>query len=139
MLFAIEKKFMFQAAHWLNGLPEGHKCGRLHGHSYGVVIRLASTELDEYGMVTDFANLTPFGDYIATTLDHACLNEVRAFEADRADVGLLLPQPTSELLAEHLYLAAMRVLPADIASMVVSVSVSETRSTHATYTPEKTP
>lgn len=28
------KEFMFEAAHHLPHVPEGHKCGRLHGHSF---------------------------------------------------------------------------------------------------------
>lgn len=28
------KEFMFEAAHHLPHVPAGHKCGRLHGHSF---------------------------------------------------------------------------------------------------------
>ncbi|OXX25149.1 6-pyruvoyl trahydropterin synthase family protein, partial [Vibrio sp. V08_P9A1T1] len=28
------KEFMFEAAHRLPHVPAGHKCGRLHGHSF---------------------------------------------------------------------------------------------------------
>ncbi len=30
----IYKEFMFEAAHKLPYVPDGHKCGRLHGHSF---------------------------------------------------------------------------------------------------------
>lgn len=35
-MYRIGKRFMFEAAHHLPDLPEGHKCARLHGHSYTV-------------------------------------------------------------------------------------------------------
>lgn len=34
----IYKEFQFEAAHRLPYVPEGHKCSRLHGHSFRVRI-----------------------------------------------------------------------------------------------------
>ena len=34
----IWREFTFEAAHLLPNVPEGHKCRRLHGHSYRVKI-----------------------------------------------------------------------------------------------------
>ncbi|MCW9040055.1 MAG: 6-carboxytetrahydropterin synthase, partial [Rhodospirillales bacterium] len=34
----IYKKFTFEAAHFLPNVPDGHKCGRLHGHSFEVTL-----------------------------------------------------------------------------------------------------
>jgi 6-pyruvoyltetrahydropterin/6-carboxytetrahydropterin synthase len=34
----ISKKFFIEAAHQLPNVPEGHKCRRLHGHSFRVEI-----------------------------------------------------------------------------------------------------
>ena len=34
---SIWKDFHFDAAHWLPHVPEGHKCGRMHGHTYRVL------------------------------------------------------------------------------------------------------
>ena len=39
------KDFTFEAAHHLPHVPEGHKCGRLHGHSFMAV---SYTHLDVY-------------------------------------------------------------------------------------------
>ena len=36
----IFKEFIFEAAHFLPNVPAGHKCGRLHGHSFKVGLRL---------------------------------------------------------------------------------------------------
>lgn len=131
MTYTITKRWRFEAAHHLIGMPEGHKCAAVHGHSYTVTLTLCSETLDVCGMVTDFANLAPFGGYIARTLDHQDLNAVCADD----DSGPLLPNPTSELLAEQLFRMACRVLPAEVAEMVVSVTVSETDRTSATYAP----
>jgi 6-pyruvoyltetrahydropterin/6-carboxytetrahydropterin synthase len=138
-MYVIEKTFKFEASHHLNGLPAGHKCARNHGHSYKVTVELTSSVLDETGFVTDFANLAPVGRYIDTTLDHENLNEVRARDAAGKDRGPLLPQPSSELLAEHLYQVAVRDLPQRVGRMISAVRVSETDTSWATYRPETTP
>lgn len=41
-MYRIGKLFRFEAAHHLSDLPEGHKCARLHGHSYTVEISVAT-------------------------------------------------------------------------------------------------
>ena len=33
----IWKEFTIEAAHRLPNVPEGHKCARLHGHSFRIV------------------------------------------------------------------------------------------------------
>lgn len=48
-MFRIAKTFEFQSAHQLADLPEGHKCARLHGHSYASEIVLASQMLQPPG------------------------------------------------------------------------------------------
>lgn len=137
-MFVIEKTFRFEAAHHLSGLAGDHKCANAHGHSYAVVIELGSPALDDNGFVTDFADLDPLGDYIKTVLDHRYLNQLRITGADGADAGPLLPQPTCEHLARHLYETAARVLPSNLASLVTAVRVSETATTSATCLPGNT-
>ena len=41
MSTTIFKEFQFEAAHRLPHVPEGHKCGRLHGHSFLVRLELS--------------------------------------------------------------------------------------------------
>jgi hypothetical protein len=43
-MYRISKTFTLEAAHRLNGLSEGHKCGRLHEHSYTVQVVLVTAE-----------------------------------------------------------------------------------------------
>jgi len=37
----IFREFTFDAAHRLDHLPEGHKCARVHGHTYRLTVFLA--------------------------------------------------------------------------------------------------
>lgn len=123
-MFTINKEFRFEAAHHLDGLPEAHQCARRHGHSYTVGVELAAENLDEVGFVADFGDLDPLAAYLKATLDHRDLNEVLDF------------QPTSELLARHLYRWCRRHLPAEVARSVTAVRVSETAKTWAEYRPD---
>lgn len=115
----ISKTFAFEASHRLHGLPEGHKCGRLHGHSYQVTIELTADELTGPGFVTDFGDLTPFGTYLANHFDHRDLNEV------------LNVEPTSERLALHLVGWFLHHVQPIIAGRLTAVTVSETPKTWA--------
>ncbi|MFQ6197716.1 6-carboxytetrahydropterin synthase [Streptomyces sp. NPDC000405] len=95
----------FGASHQLGGLPEGHQCGRMHGHSYLVSPVPGGT-------------LPPqVRAYTASALAGRVLNEVVPFE------------PTSELLARHLFEHAL-----DAGSRPVpGIRVSETASSWAEY------
>lgn len=83
---AIGRTFSFAASHKIDGLVPGHKCSRLHGHTYEVVVELAG-QLDEVGFVVDFGELEWVAALIESTLDHQHLNDI-------LDVN-----PTSENLA----------------------------------------
>ena len=52
----IYKDFTFEAAHRLPNVPEGHKCSRLHGHSYRVSIHIEGPIGETSGWVADFAD-----------------------------------------------------------------------------------
>ena len=120
-MYTIGKKFTFEAAHHLEGLPDGHKCGRVHGHSYVVEAVLASSVLTGPGFVVDFGELAPLRDYLRDHLDHQDLNEVLDFA------------PTSERLAVHIYDWCVQHLDLPESVHVVKVRVSETDLTFAEY------
>lgn len=88
----IFKEFTFEAAHRLPNVPEGHKCARLHGHSYRVEIRVAGEVGEESGWVVDFADLDAAFKPVRAQLDHYYLNEVPGLE-----------NPTSEVLAKWIW------------------------------------
>lgn len=96
----IWKEATFEAAHRLPHVPEGHKCARLHGHSYRVRI-CASAPLDEKGgWVRDFADLTAAFEPLRLQLDHYYLNEIPGLE-----------NPTSEVLARWIWDRVAKSLP----------------------------
>ena len=116
MPFTIAKRFSFSASHELSGLPEGHKCARLHGHNYEVEVLLSADELDEYSFVLDYGELSCFGEFLRRTLDHRHLNEVLPF------------QPSAENLARWLLHRARESWP-----FAIAMRVSETPGTWAEY------
>ncbi|WP_220131361.1 6-carboxytetrahydropterin synthase [Streptomyces sp. PT12] len=119
--FRIGKRFRFEAAHRLTGLPEGHQCGRLHGHSYTAEIILAAEQLDGRGFVTDFGDLAPVRTFIDERLDHQLLNEV-------------LPiSPTSENLARFLAEWFIEHVAPGIRGRLERVRVSEAASSWAEF------
>lgn len=124
-MFQISKDFTFSASHQLSGLPDGHQCGRLHGHNYTVRLELVSLDRDllPVGFVMDYGELKPFGRYLDNRLDHRHLNEVFDFN------------PTAELMARALYRVAVSELVLPQGVDVTAVSVSETAKTWATYRP----
>jgi 6-pyruvoyltetrahydropterin/6-carboxytetrahydropterin synthase len=75
-MYKIRKRWSFDAAHQLTGLPEGHKCGRLHGHTYTVEIELTAETLDDHGFVVDYGDLAPIKQLIDGVFDHKYLNDV---------------------------------------------------------------
>lgn len=75
MPYRIAKTFDFDAAHQLPMMPEGHKCKRLHGHTYRVEISLVG-ELDARMMVADYAEIEAAWKPIHDILDHQNLDSV---------------------------------------------------------------
>ncbi|WP_373920816.1 6-carboxytetrahydropterin synthase [Escherichia coli] len=51
------KDFTFEAAHRLPHVPEGHKCGRLHGHSFMVRLEITGEVDPHTGWIIDFARV----------------------------------------------------------------------------------
>lgn len=114
--YTITKDFAFSASHVLHGLPEGHQCGRLHGHNYLVRVSLTCDDLDPIGFVIDFGELAPVKRWIDDVLDHRHLN----------DVLTDLPNPTAEHMARHI---GVNIIPALIGlppGVTVAVGVRET-------------
>ena len=122
-MYRIGKRFRFEAAHSLPGLPDGHKCARPHGHSYSVEITLTTEDLRGPGFVVDFADLAGLGAYLDGSFDHRDLNTVLDVPA------------TSENLARHLYCWCVQHLDLPGSVRIEKVRVSETASTFAEYAP----
>jgi 6-pyruvoyltetrahydropterin/6-carboxytetrahydropterin synthase len=115
----ITKSFTFDAAHRLPRVPEGHPCGRLHGHTYTVVLGLEG-ELDpELGWVEDFGAVKRAFQPLREQLDHRFLNEIEGLE-----------NPTAERLALWIYERIKPVLP-----LLADVTVRETPTSTAIHRP----
>jgi 6-pyruvoyltetrahydropterin/6-carboxytetrahydropterin synthase len=122
-VYTITKEFTFEASHVLLDMPEGHKCGRMHGHSYKVVVELMSEELDEYGFVVDYGELDALKKMIDARFDHRHLNDV-----------LEMRQPTAEKIAETIWQWCQIEAWGPLVS---AVRVSETAKTWAIYRPNR--
>jgi 6-pyruvoyltetrahydropterin/6-carboxytetrahydropterin synthase len=125
-MYRISKSFEFSASHVLDGLPEGHQCGRLHGHNYGVEVELEGAELDPTGFVLDYGELKPVKAWIDSTLDHRHLNDVVDF------------QPSAERLAEWMHARVVETLDSVPGSWTVAaIRLHETPKTCAEYRPAR--
>ncbi len=116
----IFKEFTFEAAHRLPNVPPGHKCERLHGHSFKVEVFVGGPVGPESGWILDFAGITAAFDPIAQALDHRYLNEIEGLE-----------NPTSENLARWIW---TRLSPA--LTGLTRLVVRETCSSGCVYTGE---
>lgn len=116
-MYTIGKRFTFSAAHHLEGLPEGHKCARVHGHTYTVEIILQSTSLVAPGFVVDYGDLLPLRQMIDAAFEHRDLND-----------SALAAQPTAENLAWFIFEFCHACWPQTIA-----VRVCESPETWAEY------
>ena len=84
--------FQIEAAHRLPNVPRGHKCARLHGHSFHVRLSAEGEAPEPAGWVMDFAELRRIFQPLYDQLDHHYLNEIDGLE-----------NPTSENLARWIW------------------------------------
>lgn len=102
----ISKKFDFDAAHFLPNLPDGHKCKRLHGHTYFAELILRG-EPDERGFVIDYAEIASAWKPVEALLDHRLLNDIEGLDTPSTEV--LAPFIARMLLDSLPLLHAVRV------------------------------
>ncbi|HWC86130.1 MAG TPA: 6-carboxytetrahydropterin synthase QueD [Solirubrobacteraceae bacterium] len=110
----------FEAAHSLPNVAAGHKCARLHGHSYRVEVHVNGPVDEESGMVMDFADIKSAFAPLHAQLDHYYLNEIDGLE-----------NPTSENLARWLWTRLETSIP-----YLSEVLVRETCTSGCRYTGE---
>ncbi len=94
------RKYTFSAAHSLPRAPEGHKCRRLHGHSYEVEIAVRGEVDPESGWLIDYGAIDLKAKPVIAELDHRTLNEIAGLE-----------NATSELLCAWLWRRLQDQLP----------------------------
>jgi len=113
----IYKKFNIEAAHHLPNVPDGHKCKRLHGHSFEVSIHVCDQVDQDKGWVIDFADIKAAFKPLYDQLDHHYLNEVEGLE-----------NPTSENLARWIWLHLKPKLPT-----LCQITIQETCTSGCVY------
>jgi len=113
----VYKDFTFEAAHRLPHVPEGHKCARLHGHSFRVRLTVGGDLDPRLGWVMDFSDIKSAFKPLLERLDHHYLNEIEG-----------LDNPTSERIAVWIWDRLLPLLPG-----LKSVEVQETCTAGCRY------
>ena len=111
------RTFRFEAAHALPNVPEGHKCGRLHGHSYRVDVHVAGPIDPARGWVMDFGDIKKAVQPVLDELDHRMLSDIPA-----------LTNSTSELIAKYIWERLRPALP-----LLSAVGVWESDTSRCVY------
>ncbi len=111
------KDFRFEAAHRLPNVPEGHKCARLHGHSFFVRLTIEGPVDEHTGWVMDFDDIKQAFSPLLEQLDHHYLNEIPGLE-----------NPTSEILAKWIWDRLKPALP-----LLSAVEIRETCTVGCTH------
>jgi 6-pyruvoyltetrahydropterin/6-carboxytetrahydropterin synthase len=93
------RKYILQSAHQLPNVPPGHKCGRMHGHGFEIILH-AGQDLGARALSIDYDRLNTLWAPIHAELDHACLNDVPGLE-----------NPTSEMISAWVWGRLKPVLP----------------------------
>ena len=110
--------FTIEAAHRLPNVPAGHKCARLHGHSFRIELHIGGAVDAGTGWVMDFADVKTIFQPTFDRLDHHYLNDIQGLE-----------NPTSENLAIWIWRQIKPQLP-----NLTKVIVHETCTSGCVYT-----
>ena len=113
----IYKSFTIEAAHRLPNVPSGHKCSRLHGHSFIIEVHVLGNMDETSGWVMDFADISEVIKPLFESLDHRYLNDIEGLE-----------NPTSENLAKWIWHKLILQLP-----LLSSIVVKETCTSGCIY------
>lgn len=119
----LHREFGFESAHSLPHVPEGHKCARVHGHSFRVRVTVEGPVGEDTGWVMDFADLKAAVAPTIDALDHRYLNDLPG-----------LANPTSERIAEWIWARVAPGLPG-----LAAIEVRETCTSACTYRGPATP
>ena len=115
-MLKIYKDFTFESAHFLPLVDDGHKCKRLHGHTYRIRVWCGGP-VDERGWIVDYADIAAAVRPVLGILDHCLLNDVPG-----------LDNPTTEHLAPWIYKSIKPMLPA-----LTMIEVAESATTGCVF------
>jgi 6-pyruvoyltetrahydropterin/6-carboxytetrahydropterin synthase len=117
MIVELMKEYRFEAAHRLPRVPEGHKCARVHGHSYKVELLVTGPVDPTTGWLIDFGMIDDSWAELNGRLDHRYLNDVPGLE-----------NSTCETLAAYIWGAVAARIP-----LLSAVTIWETADSKCTY------
>lgn len=113
----LTKEYRFEAAHRLPMVPQGHKCARVHGHSYKAEIEVRGAVDPATGWLIDFGVIDDAWGELHQLFDHHNLNEVPGLE-----------NSTCENIAIYVWRALRTRVPA-----LSAVTIWETFDSKCTY------
>lgn len=119
-LTELSKEFRFEAAHRLPFVSPGHKCGRLHGHSFRVKITVRGSVDPLKGWIVDYDNISNAFEPLFQSLDHNYLNDVEGLE-----------NPTAENLASWIF-QRLKINGAHIHSVKIKETCTSECTVYAT-------
>jgi len=93
------RRYRFESAHRLPRVPIGHKCGRMHGHGFEVILHV-NTDLDGKDIAIDYDLIDARWQPIHDRLHLKCLNEIPGLE-----------NPTSENLSSWIWQQLKQSIP----------------------------
>ena len=123
-MYQISVEQHFDAAHFLRGYQG--KCEALHGHRYRVVVKIASSGVDDIGIAYDFTELKQHLSGVISRFDHTCLNDVPPFDQ---------MNPSAENIAKNIYEELQPKLAGATVS-IAGIEVWESPQTGVSYTPD---
>ena len=117
MFVRLSKTFRFEAAHHLPTFPDGHKCRRLHGHSFRFDVVVEGDVEPAKGYLIDYGDIKKAAEPLVKKLDHYNLNDIEG-----------LQNPTSEVLSKWIYDRLKPDLP-----LLTAIVVHETCTSSCEY------
>ena len=113
----LTKTFRFEAAHDLPTFPPGHKCRRLHGHSFRFDVIVEGDVDPAQGYLVDYGEIKRAAGPVVERLDHFYLNEITG-----------LSNPTAENIAKWIWDQLKPALP-----LLAAIIVHETCTSSCEY------
>jgi 6-pyruvoyltetrahydropterin/6-carboxytetrahydropterin synthase len=123
-MFEVSVEEVFPAGHSLRNYHG--KCENVHGHNYRVRVTVQGPEVDENGLLVDFAVVKKLVRAVKDRLDHQYLNDLEPFDKIN---------PSAENIARYFYDEIAGKLETTNGARIYEVKLWETDITYATYRP----
>lgn len=128
-MFSITKELTFHAGHRLRGMPEGHPCRNIHGHTYKLIATIADVHIGRDGLVADFGLVSKV---VKDKYDHKWLGDGAVGSAMMYDTGDGELQATIPSAA---VVSPVMSLPASVECIALSIGRDITAALKEKYGP----